>query len=353
MRRQRQPNRYHATGTSRSVRFFVAALLVLLQAPISQSGSRNGPLTRFEFTEPHMGTLFRIVCYAGEVNIARSAANAAFSRIAELDDIMSDYSPTSELTRLSQGAGGPPQEVSPDLFYVLCKAQQMARMTDGAFDVTVGPIVRLWRRARRQHELPKSDRLTQALERIGFRKLQLDEATHSVQLSESGMVLDLGGIAKGYAADEALKVLVRSGMSSSLVAAGGDIAVASPPPDSDGWTVAISPLDATDNQMRHLLLKEAAVSTSGDAEQFVEVQGKRYSHIVDPRTGVGLVGHQVVTVVAPNGITSDSLATAVSVMGSSRGLELVDSLKNVAALFVESTGNGVRTYRSKTWKERN
>src|SRR5262245_57452191 len=247
MRRQRQPNHCRTTGTSRSFRVLVLALFVLLQAAICQSGSRNGPLTRFEFTEPHMGTLFRIVCYAGEVNIARLAANAAFSRIAELDDIMSDYSPTSELTRLSQLAGGPPQEVSPDLFYVLCKAQQMARMTDGAFDVTVGPIVSLWRRARRQHELPNSDRLTQALGRIGFRKLQLDEATHSVQLSESGMVLDLGGIAKGYAVDEALKVLVRSGMSSSLVAAGGDIAVASPPPDSDGWTVAISPLDATEN----------------------------------------------------------------------------------------------------------
>src|SRR5262245_3548477 len=347
----RQPDRYRVTGTSRFFRFFVPALLVLLQPSITRSDSRNGSLTRFELTEPHRGTLFRIVCYAGEDNIARLAANAAFSRIAELDDIMSDYSPTSELTRLSQRAGGPPEEVSPDLFYVLCKAQQMAKMTDGAFDVTVGPVVRLWRRARRQHELPNPERLTQVLGHIGFRKLLLDEATHRAELSESGMVLDLGGIAKGYAADEALKVLVRSGMARSLVAAGGDIAVAGPPPDRDGWTVAISSLDANDKQTRSLFLKNAAVSTSGDAEQFVEIQGKRYSHIVDPRTGIGLVGHRSVTVVSPDGVTSDSLATAVSVMGPCRGLELVDSLQNTAALFVESTEGGVRSYRSKRWKE--
>jgi thiamine biosynthesis lipoprotein len=298
-----------------------------------------------------MGTSFRIVCYAEDANIARLTAKAAFSRIAELDNIMSDYSPTSELTRLGQQAGGTPQKASPDLFYVLCKAQEMAQMTDGAFDVTVGPVVRLWRRARRQRELPNPERLTQALGCVGFRKIRLDETARSVQLSEPGMVLDLGGIAKGYAADEALKVLVQSGMPSSLVAAGGDIAVGSPPPGSDGWTVAISPLDATEKPMKHLLLKEEAVSTSGDAEQFVEIQGKRYSHIVDPRTGVGLVGHRIVTVVAPNGITSDSLATAVCVMGSSQGLELVDSLKDTAALFVEATEDGVQIFRSQRWKE--
>jgi len=300
-----------------------------------------------------MGTLCRIVCYAEDSATARLAANAAFSRIAELDNIMSDYSPASELTGLSQQAGGSPQKVSPDLFYVLCKAQELARMTDGAFDVTVGPVVKLWRRARRRRELPDPERLSQALSSVGFGKLQLDPARRSARLAEPGMVLDLGGIAKGYAADEALKVLVRFGMPRSLVAAGGDIVVGSSPPGSDGWTIAIRPLDASETPMRHLILSEAAVSTSGDAEQFVEIENKRYSHIVDPRTGIGLTGHRTVTVVALHGISSDSLATAVCVMGPKRGLELVESMDGAAALFVEGAAVGIQTFRSKRWKEVN
>jgi len=300
-----------------------------------------------------MGTLFQIVCYAADLNIARLAASAAFSRIAELDDIMSDYSPASELTRLNQQSGGPSQKISADLFFVLSQAQQISRMTDGAFDVTVGPIVQVWRRARRRHELPDSGRLAQALHAVGFRKLQLDATSQSVRLGESGMALDLGGIAKGYAADEGLRVLRQSGLSSALVAAGGDIAVGNPPPGTEGWTIAVSPLEPTEQPMKQLLLSESAVSTSGDAEQFVEIGGKRYSHIVDPKTGIGLLGHRSVTVVAPNGITSDSLATAVCVMGPSRGLELIDSMKDTAALFVEAATDGPHTFRSKRWKEKN
>src|SRR2546422_7964182 len=148
VQRDRTSKSFAASGSAGSFRTVVLLILCLVWVPPSHSSLRDQlPLTRFEFTEPHMGTLFRIVCYAEEVDTARLAANAAFSRIAELDNIMSDYRPTSELTRLSQQSGGLPQQVSPDLFYVLCKAQEMARMTDGAFDVTVGPVVKLWRRA--------------------------------------------------------------------------------------------------------------------------------------------------------------------------------------------------------------
>lgn len=347
-----QSTKGFSTHPRASDSFNVVVLFILCLVWIAPSGSSapDQPLTRFEFTEPHMGTLFRIVCYAKDASAAGVATRAAFARIAELDDIMSDYSPTSELTRLSQRSGGPPLKVTSDLFCVLSKAQQLAEITDGSFDVTVGPVVKLWRRARRRHELPDPKRLSEALQLVGFRKLQLDVRSHSVQLLESGMVLDLGGIAKGYAADEALKILRRSGSPSSLVAAGGDIAVGSAPPESEGWTIAISPLDPTEKPGRRLLLREAAVSTSGDAEQFIEIEGKRFSHIVDPKTGIGLLGHQVVTVVAPDGTTSDSLATAVSVMGPKRGLELVESMEGTAALFVEATEGGVQIFCSKRWR---
>src|SRR5262249_30143388 len=148
-----------------------------------------------------------------------------------------------------------------------------SRMTDGAFDITVGPVTKIWRRARRRHELPGAERLAQALHNVGFDKVQLDAPTRSAHLAQSGMMLDLGGIAKGYAADEGLKVLRQSGLPSALVVAGGDLAVGAPPPGAEGWTIAVSPLEPTDRSIRHLILTDAAVSTSGDAEQFVEIGG--------------------------------------------------------------------------------
>ncbi len=334
------------TGSGSTVFFVVCLVSVIAWPGLGQTQS----LTRFEFAEPHMGTICRLVCYAADACKAKQASSAAFAHIANLDDIMSDYSPTSELTRLNQQSGGPPENVSPDLFLVLSEAQRISQLTDGAFDVTVGPIVKLWRRARRQHELPDSERLAHDLRAVGFRKLQLDSSSQSARLAEPGMALDLGGIAKGYAADEALRILKQSGLMSALVAVGGDIAVGSPPPGTQGWTIAVRPLEPG-QRLKHLLLNNAAVSTSGDAEQFVEIGGKRYSHIVDPTTGIGLIGHRSVTVVAPKGIISDSLATAVCVMGASRGLAVVDSLEGTAGLFVEATADGVRTFRSEKWKE--
>ena len=314
-------------------------------------------LARFEFSQAHMGTLFRIILYAPSAETARAASDAAFRRIAELDDIMSDYKPASELMQLCARAGGPPVAVSEDLFRVLAAAQDLAERSDGAFDVTVGPVVRLWRRARRRHEGPDPERLSKALELVGYQKLRLDPAARTVQLLKPGMLLDLGGIAKGYAADEALATLKRYGIERALVAGGGDIAVGSAPPGKAGWRIAIAPLEPQSgrpmagpriqnrkSKIQNLLLRDAAVSTSGDAEQHVEIGGVRYSHIVNPKTGVALTGRSSVTVVARNCTTSDGLATAVSVIGPERGLELIKDTPGAGALFVKETPEGIRSW---------
>jgi len=318
------------------------------------SGSPVKPaLSRFEFVQPRMGTLFRIICYAPGADVAAGVSNAAFERIAKLDNIMSDYHPASELMLLCQRSGGPPVEVSEDLFNILAESQTMAERSNGAFDITVGPVVRLWRRARRRREMPDPLRLAQALELVGFDKIQLDERARSARLTRKGMLLDLGGIAKGYAADEALKVLKHHGIERALVAAGGDIAVSTPPPGKRGWNIGISSLEPSSRPRRQfLLLQDAAVSTSGDAEQYVEIGGKRYSHIVDPKTGIGLIGRSRVTVVAPNGTASDSLATAVSVLGPEKGLALIDATEGTAALILQMTDQGLRSFCSKRWKDK-
>jgi thiamine biosynthesis lipoprotein len=305
-------------------------------------------LVRLTFREPHMGTMFKIVLYAPGEAEAGGAAKAAFKRIAELDGIMSDYRATSELMQLCQKAGGAPVHVSEPLFYVLARAQEVSRLSDGAFDVTVGPVVRLWRRARKTQQLPDPQKLAQARALVGYQNIRLDEKNHTVQLLKPGMQLDLGGIAKGYAADEALRVLERCGIRRALVAAGGDIAVSGPPADATDWKIGIAPLeDPNAKPSRFLLLHDAAVSTSGDAEQYVEIDGKRYSHIVDPRTGMGLVGRESVTVTARHGIMADSLTKVVSVLGPERGLAIIDRLPGVAALVVRKTDHGTEVVASK------
>ena len=261
---------------------------------------------------------------------------------------MSDYRPTSELMRLCEKAGGDPVKVSDDLFFVLAKAEEVSQSSDGAFDVTVGPVVRLWRLSPRdRNDCPTPTNLQKALALVGYKNMKLDAKEHTVQLLKPGMKLDLGGIAKGYAADEALAVLKQHGIDRALVAAGGDIAMSGPPPDAEGWTVGILPLAPDEvKSPRHLILHDAGVSTSGDAEQYVEIDGKRYSHMIDPRTGLGLLGQRSVTVVAPNGITSDSLTKVVSVLGEA-GLKIIEKQKGVSARIVRLTDNGAEITATK------
>ena len=324
-------------------RWFRVALMSLVFFASCRAPRPTNQANRFEFSEAQMGLPFRIVLYAADKPAAEAAARVAFDRIQQLNTILSDYEDDSELSRLSRTAGsGEAVKVSDELWFVLQRAQKLAARTDGAFDVTVGPVVSLWRKARREKKLPDAARLTLALQAVGHQKLLLDSSRHTVQLLAAGMRLDLGAIAKGYAADEALKILRRRGITRALVAGGGDMALGDPPPGKKGWRIEIAPLDATNPPpARFVLLANAGLATSGDLFQHVEIDGKRYSHIVDPRTGVGLTDHSLVTVIARDGITADSLATAVSVLGPEKGVRLVEKTKGAAVHITRMPGNEI------------
>jgi thiamine biosynthesis lipoprotein len=267
-----------------------------------------------------MGVQVRLVAYAADLPAARSACKAAFQRIADLEDVMTDYRPDSELMRLCARAGTGPVPVSQDLFDVLSYGQRVARASDGAFDMTVGPYVRLWRQARKDHHLPSPRQLADARRRVGYRLMKLDPRRRTVELTVPGMQLDLGGIGKGYAGDEAIRVLRAHGIDSALYEAGGDIVVSDAPPDEpSGWS--IQTID-TGAGRKTLHLADAAVSTSGDTEQFLEIGGVRYSHVVDPRTGIGLTQRRMATVVAPRGITADSLSKPAEILAPDRARDL-------------------------------
>jgi thiamine biosynthesis lipoprotein len=329
-------------------RLVLGGLLVLQPALLSPA--RVEPLARYEFSEPHMGTTFRVVLYAESATAAQRAARAAFARVAGLDAILSDYRAESELSIFGRQAGGGPVPIGPDLLRVLSASQGWARRSGGAFDVTVGPLAQLWRRARRIGQRPAADALAAARARVGFEKLRVDAATGRAQLTEAGMRLDLGGIAKGDAADEAQRVLRAHGITRALVAAGGDIVVSGSPPDRHAWSVGVALPPLLDPAPPALELRDAAVSTSGEAEQYVVLDGVRYSHILDPRTGIPVTGRSGVTVVARTGAESDALATALSVLGPA-GLALVNETPGASARFVREGRSGVERFVSIRWRE--
>lgn len=304
-------------------------------------------LSRFQFRSPHMGTLFQITLYATNQAAAESAAEAAFRRILTLDEIMSDYRADSELNLLCKRPPRTPVPLSRDLYDVLSRSLEFARLSDGAFDPTVGPYVRLWRFARKRHKLPVDSDVQAARDASGWNKLQLDSKTQTATLLAENMRLDLGGIAKGYASDAALRELEKHGVDRALVAASGDIAVSKAPPGKPGWRVEISGINKRLD--RPLLLENAAVSTSGDTEQFIEIDGVRYSHIVSPRTGFGLTNRIQATIISRRATMTDALGTAVCVLGHEKGLRLANSLPGTAAMIITREGDSTREYRSRRW----
>jgi thiamine biosynthesis lipoprotein len=306
----------------------------MLASPASQP-----EIQLHSFKSRHMGVDFRIDLFAADSKIAQSAANAAFARIAEIDAAMSDYKVDSELSQLSKSSGaGMPIQVSHELWTVLNKARNIHRLSSGAFDITSGPSVILWRRACFSQTLPPSRSLARAREKCGMNHLHFHPETRSLTLKPKSMRLDLGGIAKGYAADAALTTLQSLGIKHALVDGSGDMVMTRHPHAS--WKIFISDKEDQTDQFIHR--QNGAVATSGDSYQFIEIENHRYSHIIDPRTGMGVTNRCRVTIIAPDAMTADSLASAVTVMGAKQGLQLIESLPDVEALIVASG----KTYQS-------
>ena len=313
--------------------------------------SDANPLQRFRVTTVEMAVPVTVVLYASSPSTANAAAGAVFSRFNQLNQILSDYDKNSELRRLCETAGsGQVVSVSSDLWVVLSAAVRLARQSNGAFDPTIGPVVRLWRRARRRYVMPDATKLAKAQELVDYRLIRLDHKQKKVELLKQGMRIDLGGIAKGYALDEAQKVLGEHGIRRALIDAGGDIVLGDPPPGKQGWSIGIARLDSKAAPSRYLSLARVAIATSGDKWQYVEIDGRRYSHLLDPRTGIGLTDHCSVTVIAPTAMAADGLASALSVLGPEAGLKLIEAMPDTAAFILRAPSSRLETYESCHWK---
>ena len=332
-------------------RFFCLIFLLLICGFGCKHIRGKKDLHRFQYAELHMGTVFKIVLYAPDEPSANKAAEAAFTSIAYLDSILSDYRATNELRKVCQSPPGIPVQVSPDFIKVTEKAQELSKRSGGAFDVTVGPMVQLWRAARKTLKMPTLEAIENAKARIGYTNLVVDERHCTITLKKADMGLDFGGVAKGYAADQALLVIKKMGFPRAMVAASGDIALGDPPPEKKGWVIGIQSIDHPEEGFTgSAVLRNAGISTSGDTEQFVEIEGNRYSHIVNPKTGIGLVDRIGVTIIAPNATLSDGLATAVSVLGTKKGLELVDKWPGISALIIKLESTNKIILKSKRFQ---
>lgn len=283
---------------------------------------------KFLFSEPKMGSPFNLLLVTDDSLKAVRLARECFALVDTLNSLFSDYDSTSELSRLNAKAGKEPMIVSSRLWNLLIDSRQAWLQSKHAFDITIGPLSRLWRKARKAKIFPDSAEVIQQKALVGFQQLQLNPADHSVYLPKKDMQLDLGGIAKGYAAQEVVNYLTRKGITQSLADAGGDMVMSHPPPNTLGWTIGVNVPETTDDLLpKKLLLQNKSVATSGDAYQYIEHNGKRYSHIADPRTGYGISSQRNVTVIADNGALADWLATACSILSIKEAMQLAKKMK--------------------------
>jgi len=276
----------------------------------------NAQLKRFSFSQPKMGSPFNIIFYHHDSLQAHTYAASSFLLVDSFVNIFSDYIDSSELNRLAHYS--PVNKwvsVSPALFDILQESRKAYKSSNGAFDITIGPVVKLWRKARREKKIPDPSEISKLMRHVGFNKLELDPSRKAARIKDSSMQLDLGGIAQGYIARKVLERLKILGVSRALVDVSGDIALGDAPPDKRGWTIGVNLPKSADRLLdQKLLLKNCAVSTSGDVYQFIEFGGKRYSHIIDPKTGYGVTTQRNVTVIAPDATMADWLATACSIL---------------------------------------
>ncbi len=289
---------------------------------------------------PVMGTMAHITVVTEDSHTAKKAFAAAFGEIARIEQLMSKYRSDSELYRLNNSPAGEPVEISPELFALIELAGEFYELTGGAFDITIGPVADLWQQAGSTGIKPAPEQIKAAKTKTGFDKLILNENNTTVTFAVEGMKLDLGGIAKGCAIDNAVRVLKESGIVGGLVDIGGDIrCFGEKPGNSDYWRIGLQNPRETGQIVLKLALDETSVATSGDYQRFVYIDGQKHSHIIDPRKADSAQGLSSVSVITARAARADALATAVTVMGTEKGLILINKLENTEAVIIESNND--------------
>ena len=320
--------------------FEIVRVGLLAAALLHSSGARaaeshDGVLVKR--TQMHMGTLVTITAVAPTRKGADGAIDAGFAEIRRLEQLLSTWITDSELSRVNANAGRAPVRVSPDTLSLLQRSVEIARMTEGAFNIAIGPATEAW-------GFGKAERIPTDAELLALRpltdlsQLTLDASTRMVFLGRAGMRLDVGGIGKGFAADRAADVMQRAGATGGVVALSGDIKAFGRMPDGKPFLLGIQHPRQAGALLARVALQDEAISTAGDYERFFDRDGVRYHHILDPRTLQPARGCQSVTVIAREGVMADGLDTGIFVMGADRGMDLIERLPDVEGVIVDANG---------------
>ena len=338
-----------ACGVLKRVRVGAVGLLLVSAAVASACAAGAtaraegvGVETLFSESRPAMGTTFELHLYAADRARADALFEAAFEEIERVEAVFSNYRPTSELSRINRQAASAPVVTDPEVFGLLERALSFSRMSGGAFDMTVGKLMKAWGFFRGAGRYPSEAELKRALEQTGWRSVRLDAAARTVRFAAPGIELDPGGIGKGYALDRVAAVLREAGVKAALLTSGSSSVYAlGAPPGKQGWPVRVpDPLDRA-RVLSTVALRDQSLSTSGNYEKFFRLGGRTYCHIMNPRTGHPVEGMLQTTVIAAEATDSDALSTAVFVLGPAHAARLLARVKGAAAVLVtDKTGAG-------------
>ncbi|NDK55255.1 FAD:protein FMN transferase [Pontibacter sp. BT213] len=281
-----------------------------------------------------MGTRFELVAVSENEQLANSAIDAGVNEIKRIEALISEWQPTSQTSAINRAAGSMPVSVDPELYDLISRSIKISKLTDGAFDISFAAAYKLWKFDGSMTQMPAPEDIAASVKHIGYQRITLDPKNHSVYLQDPEMKIGFGAIGKGYAANRARDVMRKMGIKAGVVNAAGDMITWGKQPDGQPWYVGIADPAEKDKVFSWLTASETAVVTSGDYEKFAEINGKRYGHIIDPRTGYPATGLKSVTIICPDAELADALATATYVLGPEDGLHLINQLKGVECLMI-------------------
>jgi FAD:protein FMN transferase len=316
----------------------------------------SGPPEIIARSKPLLHTFVEIKAWG---NNADATIEEAFSEMERVNSLLNTYDPGSDVSHINQQAGGAPVPLSPETMEALKRAVFFCSITGGALDITVGPLLKLWGFGRDDVGLsgsePDAQTIRRAKSRVNYREIELVETPmagtvqRTGRLAKKGMWIDVGSFSKGFVADKAMAVLKKRGIQNALVITGGTVCALGKKPDGTHWQVGVQHPRKQGGLLTVISLQNSSTSTSGDYENFYKKNGKRRTHIIDPRSGMPVLYMQSVSVIAPDGMTSDALSTALFVLGPEQGMRVVESLRGVEALIVSEGG---KISCSKGWPEK-
>ncbi len=317
------------------IHFLFFILLISIITSIFSGCNKNSP-TIHKKSKILMDTIVTITVISDSKTKAEKAINSAFSELEVLESRLSHYSDDSEVSEINRAAGIKSVSITQSTFELIKRAVEISEVSSGAFEPTIGSIMSLW--DFHKGKQPSDSAIKERISLVNYKKVIFNKTDSSIMLKDKGMLLDLGGIAKGYGADKAVDVLKKNGINAGVVAIAGDVKTFGLKSESRQWKVGIrNPRGDRDKLTGVLRLENLAVSTSGDYERFFISDGKRYHHLLNPRTGYPVSDFQSVSVVSPEGILADSLSTAVFILGNDQGMALINKL-NLMAFIVDKDG---------------